>query len=174
MRIDLGKVEAQIRKLEDLKRIASDPEMLALLETVLVNGTSNSAIPTISIQRALSESPKGSKDKEAFRVDTVAPPHKKGSVLAAVRSAAISKTEPFDGYELTREMQSEGFQFVSKTPAFTVIDALRSLVRKGEIEIHRVGKAGQPSKFVCPTKSGPTMNQEVFPNKQKERALESY
>ncbi len=135
MKIDIGKVRERIRKLQEVERIASDPEMLALLETVIVNGNG----PKNHVEPK-QPGTMGAKDETESK--------KRGAVLDAVREAAMCHSGPFDGYQLAQEMEASGFVFSSKSPAITVNDALRSLVKKGEFEIHESGKTGQPTRFI--------------------------
>jgi hypothetical protein len=131
MRIDLEKVESQIRKLEELKRIASDPEMLSLLEGLIVqNGTSgNTRMPLFAPSAPIRES------------------GQKGAVLDAVRQAALKQERAFSGYALARVMISEGYKFTAEKPGLAVTEALRRLIKKGVVTIYRSGRGSEPTLY---------------------------
>src|SRR5262249_43558712 len=95
MKLDLAKLDAQINKLEDIKRIASDPEALALLESVLVKGNAPQA-----------EVPKKIRPRTG----------KEGSQVAAIAEAALATEGPFSGYTLAEKMQEGGYEFKASKP----------------------------------------------------------
>ena len=48
MQLDMARIDEKIRKLQDLKRIASDPEMLALLENLVTpEGAAQEPVPVV-------------------------------------------------------------------------------------------------------------------------------
>jgi len=141
MQIDKTKlaaqIEAQTRRLEQLKLIASDPELAALLETVMVNGDNRPVAPVVQNI----ETPR------TTVVDVSGPP-KKGAQLAAIQSAAISHERPFSGYQLAQYMLSTGYKFQSSVAAQSTIDGLKSLLKKGVVKVHRKGKGGSPTLYI--------------------------
>ena len=134
MKIDLAKVDSQIRKLEELRRIASDPELLSLLETVMVNGATRREPP--------SSNAKGNK-KPPTKKETA----KKGEFQAAVREAIMRFDRPFSGYTVARRMEMDGYSFVSSRPGIAVIDALKALVKKGVVRVFKQGKGSEATLF---------------------------
>ncbi|MEO8100825.1 MAG: hypothetical protein ABI811_24225 [Acidobacteriota bacterium] len=148
MKIDLAKVESQIRKLEELRRIASDPELLSLLETVMVNGASSPIQSPPLIQPPV---------KHVEATASIRPfvfgnsrKGKKGVFQSAVRDA-ISRIEidkPFTGYVVARRMLSEGYKFAASKPGIAVIDALKAMIKKGEVRVFRKGGGSEATLFI--------------------------
>ncbi len=136
MRIDLAKIDSQIRKLEELKRFVSDPETRALLETMVMNGdggNSTSAEPEIPMRAA--EQPKSRRFKA-------------GTQIAAIADAAMKYEKPFSGYELATKMKEEGYKFHAERPGVAVTDVIRnSILKTGVIRVYRKGRGSEPMLF---------------------------
>ena len=138
MEIDLGKIEAQIRKLEEVRRIASDPELLAMLEQVMVNGASPApATPTIPV--VTPEQP--TDPLSAFKTD---------SLVWNVAKHVLRQNGAFSGYQIASAMQAEGFQFNGRAkPGATVADIIRTvLIKKGRVRVYRRGSGTDPTLYV--------------------------
>lgn len=148
MKIDLAKVESQIKKLEELRRIASDPELLSLLETVMVNGSTPPAALPQPILPLVSTPAADSALLPPMRSALIAPSSaRKGQLQAAVRDAVLRTDRPFTGYVLARKMENEGYKFASNRPGIAVIDALRALVKKGVVRVYRKGSGSEATIF---------------------------
>jgi hypothetical protein len=135
VKIDVAKLDSQIKKLEELRRIASDPELLALLETVMVNGSSPQGPPPQA--RSTIRTPPPRKKPTA----------KKGEFQAAVRAAIMQFDKPFSGYVVARKMENDGYEFVSSRPGIAVIEALKALVKKGVVRVYKNGVGSEPTLF---------------------------
>ena len=138
MKLDLAKIDAQIEKLQSLKKIAADPELLGLLETLMLNGNgvANGAAPiAVTDQTTAAISPR-------LRL-------KQGTVVRAVADNAAMQLENFTAYTLAEEMIREGYHFQGKTkPGVIVGDILRSvLIPKGIVRIVRKGKGSDPAVY---------------------------
>src|ERR1035437_4060490 len=140
MSIDVEKVDAKIRKLEQLKRLASDlasdPELMSLLETVMVNGSTSEPAPAREPAKEINgrNIPKPPADRAV-----------RGAVIGAIKAAAMRCEKPFSGYALAEKMQAEGFAFVSKKPGLAVIECLKSLQKKGVVRVSRRGIGSNPT-----------------------------
>ena len=145
MRIDLVKIEAQIRRLQELQRIASDPELLALLDTVMVKNDANTVKPP----------------RMTYVPQQLVDGEKRGSIIHAVREFALKETSSFDAYQIADKMKESGFKFSSDNPSLSVMDALRILIKKGHFRVLEKGMAGRPSKF-----------ERIPPTEQKENTIE--
>jgi hypothetical protein len=130
MKIDLSKLDSQIRKLEELRRIASDPEMLALLDTVIVK---NGVSPVASSVPAA--------EPETVR-------KRKGEFQSAVRNVIEQYDKPFSGYSIARKMELDGYKFASSRPGIAVIEALKALIKKGIVRVFREGAGSEPTLYV--------------------------
>ena len=129
MKIDLAKIDSQIKRLEDLRRLASDPELLSLLETVVVNGN-------------------GPKPEPERPNSDAARPWKEGTVVGSIAQAALGMEKPFSGYELAEKMVARGFLFNAKKPGLYVADVLRgALVKKGVVKVNRSGYGNEPTLY---------------------------
>jgi hypothetical protein len=138
MKIDLVKIDAQIKRLEEVRRIASDPELLSLLETVLV--TNGSGAPILPLQAAPALS--GNGRLERFQEDTT---------VRAVAEYCLRQEKPFSGYALAELMKANGFKFKEggKTaPGQLVTDICRNaLLKRGIVRVWKKGKANQPTLY---------------------------
>jgi hypothetical protein len=150
MAIDLKKIDDQIRRLQEIKRLASDPEMLTLLEGLV---TKNGDVATSITPQAI-RTPVGGKNV----------------LLQATRRAiaALPQNRFTSGY-LVDQMIKNGFQFAAGKPNVAMNGALKRLVARQEIIIAAVGRgrrateydripkvAGQVPKGVEPTRHGPS------------------
>lgn len=128
MQLDLAKIDAQMKRLEELRRIASDKELLALLETVVVKNGHQVASET-----PMAKSP--------------APPRwKEGTVIASIAQAASIMEGPFSGYQLAEKMKSQGFHFNSSKAGVYVSDVLRNtLEKRGAVRIFKKGHGSDPT-----------------------------
>jgi len=141
MKIDLAKIDAQIKRLEEVRRIASDPDLLSLLETVVVTNGVNGT----SLHRPSENPPVGQQQ----RTDPLSK-LQKGTKVHAIAECALKQEKPFSGYDITKIMTEEGYQFPNgKTPTgVAVSDVLRlALLKKGIVRIHRAGKGKGPTLF---------------------------
>jgi hypothetical protein len=151
MKIDLVKVNSQIQKLEELRRIASDPELLALLETVMVKGSNLNPPAAIRDFTAMPQTVPPSPERPSTRPsDGANATAKKGELQRAVREAirAMDIDKPFSGYLIARRMQNDGYKFASSKPGIAVIDALKALVNKGVVKVFMRGGGSQPTLFI--------------------------
>lgn len=144
MKIDVTKIDAQMKKLEQLRRLAADPEMLALLETVMVNGNAPDTRGPDS--EMLAELTQPGPDR-ASPLGTL----KEGTMVYAVANAALRHEEPFSGYSLADSMIANGYQFrAGKTkPGLVVADIIRGvLVPKKILRVYRKGKGSDPTTYI--------------------------
>ena len=116
--IDINKIDAQIRRLQELKRIASDPEMLMLLEGLV---TKNGNVAPDSPNR-MTRKPIGGKD----------------ALLQATRQAISALPyKRFSASYLVEQMHKDGFQFTASNPTVAMNGVLRRLDLKKEIVMVR-------------------------------------
>lgn len=123
MPIDIASIDAKIKKLRELKRIASDPEMLQLLEGfVTANGNKPEAA-------------------EASRLNAVP---RKGEQKNAALSAVSGMTGRFTASDIVDVMKEAGFTFAAHSPTIAVNGVLRRLVKSGglTIAVKGSGRAG--------------------------------
>ena len=136
MPINTAKIDEQIRKLQELKRLASDPEMAPLLESLFVSSSAEQqhvAAESVSVA-----SPNGSR---------------KGDVVKAAEIAV--QRLGFEGHRFKRSdlfaaMEQNDFQFAAVSPHIAVNGALRKLVERGVIRIavKGSGRAGHQYEWV--------------------------
>jgi hypothetical protein len=118
----------QIRRLQEIKRMASDPEMLTLLEGLV---TKNGSIA--------SEAPKQTAPKFGGRKDVLSE-----AVMLAI--AALPQNR-FTAAYLVDRMLKAGFQFVAGNPHFAVTGALRRLAAKGKIRVAMHGSGRRATEY---------------------------
>ncbi|MGA2770305.1 MAG: hypothetical protein ABSG26_05775 [Bryobacteraceae bacterium] len=131
MKIDVEKIDEKIRMLEAIKQIASNPDMAALLEGVIVD-------------RAPAPGRTPPKSTKSGKQQFV-----RGALKEAVLEAIRKQAKPFSAYELTDGMLADGvYQFTASNPPIAVNDVLRSLVRKKqEVRLYQKGKGGTPHTY---------------------------
>jgi hypothetical protein len=123
MAINTARIDEQIRRLQDLKRMASDPETLRLWENLMAenNGPIRPARTFAHPLPMVKENPSNS--------------GKKGDVLRAARKAVATLNGRFKAPSVLEAMQREGFALTVEKPLVVVNGALRRLIKKGEIKI---------------------------------------
>jgi hypothetical protein len=131
MPLDTAKIDAQIRKLQELKRIAGDPEMAPLLESLIVKN----GLPSKPTRR-----PRG-------HVARAIKFPRKGDLMAATSKAIASFNGRFTALSVLQAMKNAGFVFEAETPLVAVNGALRRLLRKKRISVAVVGSGRAPHQY---------------------------
>ena len=104
MKIDVSKIDEKIRMLEAIKEIASNPEMISLLEDVMTGSSGTSPLVHAPvIQQRTPNSPKAPKAPKPARGAFI-----RGALKQAVLAAIQRQTKPFTGYDLTESILAEG------------------------------------------------------------------
>jgi len=160
MSLDAQWIESQIKletdklkRLEQLRQIAADPEMVRLLREAFADEHASEprqSPPERSKPTTASQASEGT--GAPLIVDSLVGATtdkvKRGTLTQAVRRKAESLPTSFTGYELTDLMQRDGFVFAAKDPPISVIDVLRKLVRKGIIDKAHQGSGSQPDRYI--------------------------
>jgi hypothetical protein len=134
------KIDVKIRKLQQLRELASDPEMLSMLSSLVEGRTNGTAMSSIGGYSAKARS------KLKKTLDTATTP--KGVLKAGVVNAIQKAPDTFSGYSLTDQMIKEGFPFTAANPATAVNDVLRVMLKKGHhIKIAKRGRGSSPTFF---------------------------
>ena len=122
-------IDAKIRKLQELRKIAADPQMFSLLtELISVNG--NATAPKISNTKS----------------ETT--PKKKGNVIRAIEVACRQfGMQQFTIREVIKALDADGYEFKAKDKNVAVYTALKSLMKKGVVRLVVVGKGAKPSEY---------------------------
>lgn len=128
MPLDIGAIDAQIAKLQKLKELGSDPEMVELFS---------------QFNKSVSEPEKvvpaaGPVDKVFPNMEILSAKRFVG-VGVAIRQCVDAQPDWFTGYDITDTMRSNGFPFLAQNPNITVLDVLRGLVKKGVLEVRDQG-----------------------------------
>ena len=114
--IDIKKIDDRIKKLEMIKLLALDPEMVEILEGVV---TPNGSKPEVTA-------------REPQR-NTMKP--KRGEQRKAVLKAVSEMTGRFTAADIVTAMTESGFKFAAQTPTIAVNGALKNLVENGNLTI---------------------------------------
>ena len=126
MAIDIKKIDDKIKKLEMIRLLASDPEMVEILEGVVTpNGTGPRTAPVES-------------------QETAAKP-KRGEQTEAVREAVSGMMSArFTSADIVEAMERADFRFVAQSPTIAVNGVLRKLVKNGTltVAVKGSGRAG--------------------------------
>jgi len=131
MPLDTAKIDAQIRKLQELRRIAGDPEMAPLLESLIV-------------QNGLPAKAKKAPRKARARSMEATNPIKRGDVVTAASKALAGISGKFAASNALEAMEKNGFVFSAETPIVAVNGALRRLLKRGEIRLAEAGSGRKP------------------------------
>ena len=116
MAIDVKKIDDKIKKLEMLKLLASDPEMVELLEGVVTpNETTSGGAP---------------EETQATATKT-----KRGDQRKAVLKSISEMLGRFSALDILEAMERGGFQFSAKSPIIAVNGVLRKLVKGGSLTV---------------------------------------
>lgn len=122
MPINIATIDAKIRKLQELKRLASDPEMLQILESLVA--------PSANKPQAPQPNPR--------------PGPRRGEQRNAVFRAMREISGRFTATDIVGVLKTNGFVFAAKSPSIAVNSILRKLVAKGElvVAVQGSGRAG--------------------------------
>ena len=141
MRIDIQKIDGLIAKLQELRRLASDPDLAPFVETEDAGHVLSTTSQPVSVaSNGLTHCPQ--------IVSSQAHPEgkRRGDLKRAVLAEVHRSEGPFSGYDITDRMVKSGFKFAAAKPAIAVNEVLRSLLDK-EIRIARRGKGSQATLY---------------------------
>jgi hypothetical protein len=122
MALNTSKIDAQIaeqqeriKKLQELKKLASDPEMLTLLESLVA-------------QNGNGHKPQSAKTRRHKK-------HRKGHLLKATQKAIGTLVGTFTVHNVVEAMQHAGFNFAAQKPAVAVGSVLRKLAEQDKLTL---------------------------------------
>jgi hypothetical protein len=140
MPINTATIDAQItkqrdhlKKLEDFRRFASDPEMLPLLQSLIMDGD----VASSATHRAPGR-PKGSQNKKGSKKGDL-----KNSVIKTIGGISGKFTAP----GVVKIMDGDGVKFAAQNPNIAVNGVLRKLVAKGTLRIAVEGSGRAPNQY---------------------------
>jgi hypothetical protein len=168
--INLQAIDEKIRKLQQLRSLAEDPEMAEMLKEFTVNGTNgahshNGASPSIAATppAPIKRTPIIAKGV-ARHSKTKKKRHTKGELAVAVKSAMIPG-RAMSTEDIRKRMEDAGFEFKAKYVNIAINDTLRALELKDEVMIH--GKTtGQRNLWVLVGPKGPIQGTLVEPESE--------
>jgi hypothetical protein len=132
MAIDLGKLDQQIRDLMELRRIASNPAMAELLESLISrNGAkrvSHSSLP----------------DEASLFRQTETNAKDQDSLTETVKKVCASFGHDFTLPEVRKKMDEMKFVFTAQNPDVGIGTVVRRMRDKGEVHIVRRGSGRKP------------------------------
>lgn len=132
MAITTAKIDEQIRKLQELKKLVADPEMLPLLESLLVqNGNGNAP----------------AKHSHTYSRKRVGRQLKRGNLVETVEKTIADMSGRLTAPMVARTMAHNGFKFASQKPKVAVNGVLRNLVKNGMLKIVVEGSGRAPNQY---------------------------
>jgi len=137
MPIDLTALEKQRAMLDDIIRLASDPEAARLLEQVVVSGKST---------KEPQQTPAASETKAPllFPSDRAASNDiERGSQVAAVRKAITLRNGDFTVDDVGSDLRARGMDIDN----IAVGKVLRRLATKGELRVTQQGAGSNPNRY---------------------------
>jgi len=127
MHIDTARIDEKIRKLEQIKKLAADPEMAELLlELVTKNG----------------DKPRISTKIEGNGKRT------KGEFMETVEKLCLTFPSRFTVNDVVIGLQNGGYTFTAHNPSVATYSALRRLTKHHVISLLEKGRRGKPAKFI--------------------------
>jgi hypothetical protein len=132
MAIDLKKLDEKIQKLQDIRKIASDPEALALLEQLVVDGSAGG----IRKSETKRTGPLSPRDGSFPNGDADPSIKERGEQVRAIRNAIAGNTENFEVNAIGDKVRASGVEVSN----IAVGKVLQRLVKRGEIKLVRRGK----------------------------------
>lgn len=130
MTLDTRLIDEQIKRLQDLKRIAADPEAVRLFQQILLG------------QNGHVETPETVKDS---KYDSIPETPRRGTLIETVLRVVNSSNKPVEVNSVVEEMLRMGFQFAASRPKVAVGIALRKLESKGRIRLLTRGRGSSPN-----------------------------
>jgi hypothetical protein len=146
MSIDLSKIDAKIKKLEQWKQtlseMLSDTEGSHILNELLSspNGNNNATAPFVA--------PATTIPMRFPRLKST----KQGKLEAAILEGSLKFTEPFEARQLMNQLLSQSFHFSRSEPMLELGVGLRKLVAANRLRVVRekVGRVGRLYEKVLP------------------------
>ncbi len=123
--------KAQIGRLENLRKMAADPKLVSLFQSLIVRN----GFAAVHARR---------KTAVATRV---AGKGRKGDLRDAVAKAVISAGTKFTANRVVEIMQENGFVFGAKNPKIAVNSVFRAMMRKGNLMIAVEGMGRAPHEY---------------------------
>lgn len=129
-------INDQIHILQDLKRVASNPDGLRLMRQI--------------VKAAESAQPDSRNDREP---DSDEDDEQNGQAPITALTPAVLETlktfgkSQFTVHDVVERMQSTGFKFAAKNPRVAVSSILQKLVENGQLRIVRHGTGGRPHAY---------------------------
>jgi len=119
MAIDIAKLDEKIRRLQQIRELASDPEMRKILADVItVNGNGTHRM-----------------SKKA----------QKGALTDIVETACRESGAKFTVKDVVERMEAQGYHFSAKDSEIATYNAMRRLRKKGVLTVVEEGGPGKPA-----------------------------
>jgi hypothetical protein len=134
-KLDVDKIDAQIKKLEELKRFMSDPTTAPFIEQ-LISGNGADAGPVISVINA--------------SAIPVAQATQRGELTSAVKTVCRSMPANFNSRDVIKRLRQMGFAFHAKNTGIAVNTVLKRLVKNGVLELVRRASGQRPATYKIP------------------------
>lgn len=139
-------IDAEIRQLTELKRMAKNPRMVALMRDLVTRSTNGATSETVAIPA------QAIRTRAATRTS---PPRKSAGARAtapnglskAVAEAVKTIKPHFSNSDLADYMVSQGFVFVSNHPRLAVMAPMEKLLKMKIVRISKKGQGSQPNLY---------------------------
>jgi len=131
MLIDTKKIPTLIKKLRELERLSSDPDMLPLLASIRVENDASPPAP----QRRRASGKQHAKGP------------KKGDLKKGVSAAINGVSGRFTAPSIVEIMKRGGVAFAAQNPHIAVNGVLRKMVEKGSLKLAMKGSGRTPNQY---------------------------
>jgi hypothetical protein len=138
--LNVSKIDERIRKLQELRRLASDPEMLHLLRE-LVDDSANR-----NESAAEAPAPSAAVAPVAITREPRMRRPRKGALIKTASRVVDTLAGEYDFHAVMDRMREVGFQFAGK-PEVAVNGVLRKLLKRKRIVLVEEGVGRTPNKY---------------------------
>ena len=143
MPFDTKIIDEHIRKMEELKKFASDPLMRSMLESMFVNGP---AATNGAAAKAKKPESQLFPHMEETHEDEVEVP-KSGTLIGTVLECVNSTEGLVDVNSIYDKMVEQDFRFNNSNPKVAIGTNLRNLARRKLLKLAKTGSGSTPNKY---------------------------
>jgi hypothetical protein len=119
--LDTSPLDARIRKLEQLRELVADPEMVALFLEMVANGNGHKAQEPAKTAARSDAAKKGAAKRQKTG---------RGEIETAAMKVIPALPAGFNSRDLVKAMKASGYAFTAKSEGIAISGVLKRLVKK--------------------------------------------
>ncbi len=136
----LSLIDEKIRRLQDLRRIAEDPEMVDMMRLISNTNGYHPIEKAKSLKSTQGSDLTTSASKFSKKTDRV-------GLTKGVEQAVVKQVDVFTIHDVFRSLMENGIKIGAAKPLIGISGILQRLEKRGLIECIEKGKAGRPSHY---------------------------